>query len=312
MTDDSMNRFEQDHLKRWWEATCYYLFADMENLPGAAAEAKDGWLPPQTDSHGGRKRFIARARGQILRSVRRGEQGDSLRELESTFQQQIAFIARHPDVPRRLLSWLAQDDDRGLQRRVRMLIGHYALVWPESSPAPKNRASSGPTCNQVPQQFRLSVSSRDWCLEPLLRRSGESGSYGKRPRLSPFTGPHWLFLRNESRREFSRGWKKREDIHAKKRIPYLGNFPGRCRLRLADHQGRRRDPVRWRSGASLCRKLRAVRALVQLSGWLRIRHRWRWTVAAASLGGVAGRRHRRSDCVCLCGIRRARLCRRGL
>lgn len=125
MTDDSMNRFEQDHLKRWWEATCYYLFADMESLPGAA-EAKDGWLPPQTDSHGGRKRFIARARGQLLRSVRRGEQGDSLRELESAFQQQIAFIARHPDVPRRLLSWLAQDDDRGLQRRVRMLIGHYA------------------------------------------------------------------------------------------------------------------------------------------------------------------------------------------
>ena len=111
MTSDSMNRFEQDHLKRWWEATCYYLFADMESLPGAAAEAKDGWLPPQTDSHGGRKRFIARARGQILRSVRRGEQGDSLRELESAFQQQIAFIARHPDVPRRLLSWLAQDDD---------------------------------------------------------------------------------------------------------------------------------------------------------------------------------------------------------
>ncbi len=125
MTDDSMNRFEQDHLKRWWEATRYYLFADMESLPGAA-EAKDGWLPPQTDSHGGRKRFIARARGQLLRAVRRGEQGDSLRELESAFQQQIAFIARHPDVPRRLLSWLAQDDDRGLQRRVRMLIGHYA------------------------------------------------------------------------------------------------------------------------------------------------------------------------------------------
>ena len=125
MTDDSMNRFEQDHLKRWWEATRYYLFVDMESLPGAA-EAKDGWLPPQTDSHGGRKRFIARARGQLLRAVRRGEQGDSLRELESAFQQQIAFIARHPDVPRRLLSWLAEDDDRGLQRRVRMLIGHYA------------------------------------------------------------------------------------------------------------------------------------------------------------------------------------------
>lgn len=126
MTDDSMNRFEQEHLKRWWETTRYYLFADMESLLGTAAVAEDGWSPPQTDSRGGRKRFIARVRGRLLRSVKNGRKDDPLRELESVFQQQIAFIARHPDVPRRLLSWLAQDCDPGLQRRVRMLIGYYA------------------------------------------------------------------------------------------------------------------------------------------------------------------------------------------
>lgn len=126
MTSDNLGRFEQEHLDRWWVATRYYLFADLESQPGAAAEAEDGWSPPQTDSHGGRKRFIARVRGRLLRSVKRGGKDDPLRELESTFQQQITFIARHPDVPRRLLSWLAQDDDRGLQRRVGMLIGHYA------------------------------------------------------------------------------------------------------------------------------------------------------------------------------------------
>jgi TetR/AcrR family transcriptional regulator len=125
MTDDSMNTFDPEHLKRWWETTRCYLFADRESLPGAAAETEDGWSPPQTDSRGGRKRFIARVRGWLLRSVRCGEQGDSLRELERAFQQQIAFITRHPDVPRRLLSWLAQDDDRGLQQRVRMLIANY-------------------------------------------------------------------------------------------------------------------------------------------------------------------------------------------
>ncbi|MDP2962384.1 MAG: hypothetical protein Q8N54_06450 [Sulfurimicrobium sp.] len=126
MTSDSMNRFEQDHLKRWWETTRYYLLADMESLPGAAAVAEDGWSPPQTESHGGRKRFIARVRGRLLRSIKRGGKDDPLRELESAFQQQITFIARHPDVPRRLLSWLAQDGDPGLQRRVRMVIGCYA------------------------------------------------------------------------------------------------------------------------------------------------------------------------------------------
>ena len=126
MTSDSMNRFEQEHLKRWWETTRYYLLADMESLPGAAAVAEDGWSPPQTDSHGGRKRFIARVRGQLLRSIKRGGGNDPLRELESALQQQITFIARHPDVPKRLLSWLAQDGDSGLRRRVRMVIGYYA------------------------------------------------------------------------------------------------------------------------------------------------------------------------------------------
>lgn len=125
MTSDSMNRFEQEHLERWWEATRYYLFADMESLLVAAAVSENGWSPPQTDSHGGRKRFIARVRGRLLRSFKSGRKDDPLRELESVFQQQITFIARHPDVPRRLLSWLAQDRDPGLQRRVRMLIGYF-------------------------------------------------------------------------------------------------------------------------------------------------------------------------------------------
>lgn len=126
MTSDSMNRFEQEHLKRWWEITRCYLFADTENLPGAAVAAEDGWTPPQTDSHGGRKRFIARVRGRLLRSIKRGGKDEPLRELESAFQQQITFIARHPDVPRRLLSWLTKEGDPSLQRRVRMLIDYYA------------------------------------------------------------------------------------------------------------------------------------------------------------------------------------------
>ncbi len=46
MTDDSMNRFEQEHLKRWWETTRHYLFADMKSLLGTAAAAEDRWSPP--------------------------------------------------------------------------------------------------------------------------------------------------------------------------------------------------------------------------------------------------------------------------
>jgi hypothetical protein len=50
MTDEDINQFEQEHLRRWWETTRRYLFADMKSLPGAAAEIEDGWLPRHTDS----------------------------------------------------------------------------------------------------------------------------------------------------------------------------------------------------------------------------------------------------------------------
>lgn len=126
MMSDSTDRFEQEHLERWWETTRYYLRADMAELAEIAAVPEDGWPAPPTDSQGGRKRFIARVRGRLFRSVERGREDDPLGELESVFHQQITFIARHPDVPLRLLSWLEQDSERRLQRRVRMLIGYYA------------------------------------------------------------------------------------------------------------------------------------------------------------------------------------------
>ncbi len=70
MADDNMNRFEQEHLKRWWKTTRYYLFEDVESLSGAAFEADDGWAPPQPDSNGGRKRFLASGDPGLQRRVR--------------------------------------------------------------------------------------------------------------------------------------------------------------------------------------------------------------------------------------------------
>ncbi|APR04153.1 TetR/AcrR family transcriptional regulator [Thauera chlorobenzoica] len=126
MTNDSMNWSGQEHLKRWWETTRYYLRADMEYLASVGAIADDGWPSPQTDSCRGRKRLIARVRGRLFRSVKCGGEDDPLRELESVLHRQLKFIARHPAVPLRLLSWLEQDGELGVQRRVRMLISYYA------------------------------------------------------------------------------------------------------------------------------------------------------------------------------------------
>lgn len=126
MTDDNTSQFEPEHLRRWWETTHRYLFADMESLPGAAAGTQMRRPPPQANSCSGRKRFMARVRDQILRSVMSEEKDDPLRALENAFQNQVTFIVNHPDVPRRLLSWLAREDDSDLPRQVRMLIAYYA------------------------------------------------------------------------------------------------------------------------------------------------------------------------------------------
>lgn len=153
MKTDDTNEFEEAYLREWREATRHYLFADLESLrndadathsappscaggphdqhdapppEGHAAPVDEAWSPPGADSHGGQTRFIARARGRLLRLARRAQQDNPLWELEHAFQLQISFIARHPDVPRRLLTWLSQDGDTRLRRRVQAVIDHYA------------------------------------------------------------------------------------------------------------------------------------------------------------------------------------------
>ena len=83
------------------------------------------WSPPATASGGGRRRFLARVRGRLLRPVRRGAEGDPLQELHVAFHRQMAFSARHPDVPRRLLGWLAREGDPGNRRRVQKLVDRF-------------------------------------------------------------------------------------------------------------------------------------------------------------------------------------------
>jgi hypothetical protein len=125
MQTDDTKGFDNAHLQAWWAATRHYLFADLDSLADTGRD-EDPWPAGKTDSHSERKRFLARARGRLLRSLGRAEHDDPLRELEHAFQQQIAFIAWHPEVPARLLSWLRQDGDARLKRRIRAVIDHYA------------------------------------------------------------------------------------------------------------------------------------------------------------------------------------------
>ncbi|HUW79497.1 MAG TPA: hypothetical protein VMV54_01230 [Acidocella sp.] len=124
MTTGNTSSFKSEHLKKWLETTCRYLFTDWESLADAVGKA----LPePRLDSHGTQDRYISRARGSLLRLVKRTAQHarSPLQELECAFYSQASFIARHPDVPGRLLEWLSQAGDTRIRRRIQKTIGHY-------------------------------------------------------------------------------------------------------------------------------------------------------------------------------------------
>jgi hypothetical protein len=57
MQADNTNGFKPEHLRKWWQATRDYLLADLESLPGPAAQGDDERLPPETDA--GRKRYTS-------------------------------------------------------------------------------------------------------------------------------------------------------------------------------------------------------------------------------------------------------------
>ncbi len=124
MNNADSNTFKQAHLRAWLETTRAYVFSDQEGL----GDATDAALhQPSLDSRGAQDRFISRARGRLLRLMKITAQRERnpLLELERAFNVQAAFIARHPDVPRRLLGWMSQGGDSRIQRRIRKVIGHY-------------------------------------------------------------------------------------------------------------------------------------------------------------------------------------------
>lgn len=115
MATSEDSSFRQEHWVRWLETTCDYLFAEQDR-PLAAAP---------TASRGARERFLYRARGKLLLLLKTRPPGelDALDELERTFTMQASFVARHPDVSRRLLGWLLEGSDSRISRRIDAVVG---------------------------------------------------------------------------------------------------------------------------------------------------------------------------------------------
>lgn len=113
------------YVEQWLEITRRYLFAETEDHARESTQAPP--VPSRMDSQGARDRYLSRVRGKLLRRLRRtpNPAGNALQELEHAFRLQVAFIAQHPDVPKRLLGWLSQGRDSRTRRRIRMVVAHY-------------------------------------------------------------------------------------------------------------------------------------------------------------------------------------------
>lgn len=57
MQADNTHGFEPEHLRKWWQATHDYLFADLESTSGSTSLAEDERTPPEPDA--GRKRYTS-------------------------------------------------------------------------------------------------------------------------------------------------------------------------------------------------------------------------------------------------------------
>ncbi len=137
------DRFDDTHVVRWLQTTAQYLFHDRagtargRDLSGGmwrrcdearaakrgAKSADDAFAALKTDSRGAQLRFMARVRGRPGRLVKRGPHDESaLQELAHAVEAHIAFVASHPEVPRRMLRWSLDPGSGRIHRRIRTMM----------------------------------------------------------------------------------------------------------------------------------------------------------------------------------------------
>ncbi|MFZ5510201.1 MAG: hypothetical protein ACOZCP_09100 [Pseudomonadota bacterium] len=127
------SEIEREHLEKWWRATLDYLRAPLEGVASGNDPVWDGppW-PHQSaarDNDGSEVALLSRTHRILLRFVARAIRKDEnpLKALETAIGFHVSFIVRHPDIPRRLLTWFLKTDDLQARMRVQGVITHYQL-----------------------------------------------------------------------------------------------------------------------------------------------------------------------------------------
>lgn len=112
MSGDESREIFAAHLAAWRRVTIAYLSAPggMARSTGAAEDALPHPVSRKRIGRGVLLSWAYRALLHLLGRAARLEESP-LKTLESAFHFQVAFMAKHPAVPMKLLSWYAQTDD---------------------------------------------------------------------------------------------------------------------------------------------------------------------------------------------------------
>jgi len=126
VSDDGPHDIPAAHLAAWRRVTIAYLSAPGGTIP-ASALAEEALPHPVSRKRIGRGVLLSWAYRALLHLLGRAARLEEspLKTLESAFRLQVAFMAKHPAVPMKLLAWYAQTDDPRARRRIRQAIGRY-------------------------------------------------------------------------------------------------------------------------------------------------------------------------------------------
>lgn len=168
-----MGEIDRAVLDQWKAVTRAWLLAESEASVPPAHVAED---PPELHCRRSRDRFLSQARQRLFLLMREAgrPEGNALHRLGRVFESHVSFIARHPDMPRRILGWSLQCSDARLRRRAQKVVLHYEFRLSRLIARGQQQGCIRASADTVSCCDRLLLRRRVWIEHCQRRRAGRS------------------------------------------------------------------------------------------------------------------------------------------
>lgn len=126
MNTRETGQLSPDHIARWLEVSQKYLATPVTEL--FSDEVIEGVTRTSISMvRGGQSVLLSWAQRALLHLLRRAAQGEGnpLKVLEKGFKFHVSLMAKHPLVPKAILSWYAKTSDARVRLRIQNTVGHY-------------------------------------------------------------------------------------------------------------------------------------------------------------------------------------------